>query len=92
MSGTGEHPIDWERLERLFDELMALPAADRAAQEAAKEPPRYVGRCATLTSDERRAREAEGRRGALRFRVFRKKGDTWELGGELRGVVKIELK
>ncbi len=44
-------------------------AADRAAQEAAKEPPRYVGRCASLTPDERRAREAEGRRGALRFRV-----------------------
>ncbi len=44
-------------------------AADRAAQEAAKEPPRYVGRCASLTPHERRAREAEGRRGALRFRV-----------------------
>jgi nondiscriminating glutamyl-tRNA synthetase len=44
-------------------------AADRAAQEAAKLPPRYVGRCATLTADERAAREAEGRRGALRFRV-----------------------
>ena len=39
------------------------------AQEAAKQPPRYVGRCATLTADERAAREAEGRRGALRFRV-----------------------
>jgi nondiscriminating glutamyl-tRNA synthetase len=44
-------------------------AADRAAQEAAKLPPRYVGRCAQLTVEERRAREAEGRRGALRFRV-----------------------
>jgi glutamyl-tRNA synthetase len=44
-------------------------AADRQAQEAAKQPPRYVGRCAHLTLDERRAREAEGRRGALRFRV-----------------------
>ena len=43
--------------------------ADRKAQEAAKQPPRYVGRCADLTTDERRAREAEGRRGALRFRV-----------------------
>jgi glutamyl-tRNA synthetase len=43
--------------------------ADRKAQEAAREAPRYVGRCAALTPAERRAREAEGRRGALRFRV-----------------------
>jgi glutamyl-tRNA synthetase len=43
--------------------------ADRKAQEAAHEPPRYVGRCAHLTTEERSAREAEGRRGALRFRV-----------------------
>jgi nondiscriminating glutamyl-tRNA synthetase len=43
--------------------------ADRKAQEAAKQPPRYVGRCANFTPEERRAREAEGRRGALRFRV-----------------------
>jgi glutamyl-tRNA synthetase len=43
--------------------------ADRRAQEAAKQPPRYVGRCAALTGDERRAREAAGRPAALRFRV-----------------------
>src|SRR5829696_6234689 len=43
--------------------------ADRRAQEAAKQPPRYVGRCASLTPDERAARTAEGRSGALRFRV-----------------------
>ena len=43
--------------------------ADRRAQEAAKEPPRYSGRCARLTAAERAAREAEGRRPALRFRV-----------------------
>ncbi len=42
---------------------------DRRAQEAAKEPPRYVGRCASLTPAERAAREAEGRRPAIRFRV-----------------------
>ena len=36
--------------------------ADRRAQEAAKAPPRYVGRCAALTADERAAFEAEGRR------------------------------
>ncbi len=44
-------------------------AADRKAQEAARLPPRYVGRCANLTPDERAARTAEGRQGALRFRV-----------------------
>jgi glutamyl-tRNA synthetase len=43
--------------------------ADRRAQEAAKEPPRYVGRCARLTADERRTREAEGRRPVIRFRI-----------------------
>ena len=43
--------------------------ADRKAQEAAKLPPRYVGRCAALTTDERTAREAEGRSAVLRFRV-----------------------
>jgi glutamyl-tRNA synthetase len=43
--------------------------ADRKAQEMAKQPPRYVGRCATLTAEERAARVAEGRQGALRFRV-----------------------
>jgi nondiscriminating glutamyl-tRNA synthetase len=43
--------------------------ADRKAQEAAREAPRYVGRCASLTPAERAGREAEGRRGALRFRV-----------------------
>ena len=63
--------------QRLLAEDLAYPcyctpdelAADRAAQEAAKSPPRYVGRCAGLTADERRGREADGRRGALRFRV-----------------------
>ena len=63
--------------QRLLAEDLAYPcfctteelAADRAAHEAAKEPPRYIGRCATLTPVERREREAEGRRGALRFRV-----------------------
>ena len=43
--------------------------ADRKAQEAAHQPPRYVGRCARLTPDERAAREADGPRAALRFRV-----------------------
>jgi glutamyl-tRNA synthetase len=43
--------------------------ADRKAQEAARQPPRYVGRCATLTPEERAAREAVVGPGALRFRV-----------------------
>jgi glutamyl-tRNA synthetase len=43
--------------------------ADRKAQEAAKEPPRYVGRCANLTPGECDARVAEGRPVAIRFRV-----------------------
>jgi glutamyl-tRNA synthetase len=45
--------------------------ADRKTQEAARQPARYVGRCAELSPDDRAAREAEGRRGALRFRVGR---------------------
>ncbi|HUG49304.1 MAG TPA: glutamate--tRNA ligase, partial [Candidatus Limnocylindria bacterium] len=44
-------------------------AADKRAQEAARQPPHYVGRCARLTADERRAREAEGRKPVIRFRV-----------------------
>jgi glutamyl-tRNA synthetase len=44
-------------------------AAERARQEAAHEPPRYSGRCARLTPDERAAFEAEGRPPAVRFRV-----------------------
>jgi glutamyl-tRNA synthetase len=43
--------------------------ADKAAQEAARQPPHYVGRCAHLTADQRRALEAEGRRPVIRFRV-----------------------
>jgi nondiscriminating glutamyl-tRNA synthetase len=69
-------------------------AADRLEQEAGKLPPRYVGRCAALTPDERAAREAEGRRGAVRFRVRpgvvawddlvrdRVEIDTFNLGGD----------
>src|ERR1041385_329305 len=43
--------------------------ADRRAQEVAHEAPRYVGRCANLTPEERAAREAAGKRPATRFRV-----------------------
>jgi len=70
-------PLYAEAAARLLAEDRVYPCyctleeleADRRAQEAAHEPPRYVGRCANLTPDERAAREAEGRRGALRFRV-----------------------
>ena len=66
-----------EAAARLLADDLAYPCyctpeeldADRKAQEAAKLPPRYVGRCAHLTADERAKREAEGRKGALRFRV-----------------------
>jgi glutamyl-tRNA synthetase len=44
-------------------------AADRAAQEAARQPPHYVGRCARLSAADRRAHEAVGRRPVVRFRV-----------------------
>jgi glutamyl-tRNA synthetase len=43
--------------------------ADRRAQEEAHQPPHYVGRCAHLGADERVAREAEGRKPVIRFRV-----------------------
>jgi glutamyl-tRNA synthetase len=68
--------------------------ADRREQEANKRPPRYVGRCAALTPAERAAREAEGRPGAIRFRVRpgivgwddlvrdRVEIDTFNLGGD----------
>jgi glutamyl-tRNA synthetase len=61
--------------------------ADRKAQEAAHEAPRYVGRCAKLTADERAAREAEGKRGAIRFRVQTGKVKWDDL---VRGEVEID--
>ena len=61
--------------------------ADRKAQEAAREAPRYIGRCANLTPEERATREAEGRRGAIRFRVPAGKV-AWE--DLVRGEVEID--
>jgi len=43
--------------------------AERKRLEGAHLPPRYSGRCAHLTSAERAAFEAEGRRPAIRFRI-----------------------
>lgn len=61
--------------------------ADRKAQEAAHEAPRYVGRCAGLSGIERAAREALGKRGALRFRVPAGK-IAWD--DLVRGTVEID--
>jgi len=70
-------PTYAEAARRLLEGDLAYPCyctpeeleADRRAQEAARQAPRYVGRCAALAAEERAAREGEGRRGALRFRV-----------------------
>lgn len=43
--------------------------AERQAQLARGETPRYSGRCAALTEEERRRLVAEGRKPAVRFRV-----------------------
>ena len=66
-----------DALARLLETDQAYPCyctpdeleADRRAQQAAGQPPRYVGRCATLTRGERSEREARGATGAVRFRV-----------------------
>ena len=70
-------PLYSKAAERLLAEDKAYPcyctpeelAVERTRQEAAREPPRYSGRCANLTAEERAAFEAEGRRPATRFRV-----------------------
>jgi glutamyl-tRNA synthetase len=70
-------PLYEEAADRLLAADLAYPCyctpeeldADRKAQESARLAPRYVGRCAALTPEARAAREAEGRRPALRFRV-----------------------
>jgi glutamyl-tRNA synthetase len=89
--------------ERLLAEDKAYPcyctpeelAADRAAQEEARQAPRYVGRCARLTPDERRSKEAAGLNSVIRFRIGEGKVvfddivrghveiDTGALGGDL---------
>ena len=61
--------------------------ADRKAQEAAHQPPRYVSRCTNLTADERAQRVAEGRRGALRFRV---RADKVRFDDLVRGEVEFD--
>jgi glutamyl-tRNA synthetase len=88
-------PLYAEAAERLLAEDKAYRcyctpdelAADRAAQEAARQPPRYSGRCAHLTAAERAAREAEGRRAAIRFRIGE---GTVALDDLVRGRVEID--
>ena len=62
--------------------------AERKRLEALKLPPRYSGRCANLTPDERAAFEAEGRRPALRFRVGE---GTVVIDDIVRGRVEIDI-
>jgi nondiscriminating glutamyl-tRNA synthetase len=64
-------------LQRLLETDQAYPCyctpeeldADRKAQQAAGEPPHYVGRCAHLTAAERAERASRGLTAAIRFRV-----------------------
>jgi nondiscriminating glutamyl-tRNA synthetase len=63
-------------------------AADRTAQEAARRSPRYVGRCASLTAEARRARRAEGRQPVVRFRVGEGRVEFDDL---VRGRVAIDV-
>ncbi len=96
-------PLYRAAVDRLLGQDLAYPCyctreeldADRAAQEAAHQAPRYVGRCAHLTPGQRRAFEAEGRRPVIRFRLppgvvafddlvrGRVEIDTDALGGDL---------
>ncbi len=62
-------------------------AADRAAQEAARQPPRYVGRCAHLSAEQRAQRRAEGRQPVIRFRIGEGRVDFHDL---VRGDVSID--
>ena len=82
-------------IDRLLAEDLAYPcfctaeesAADRQAQQEAKQDPSYVGRCAGLTEAEREARRAEGRPAAIRFRVGSERVEFDDL---VRGHVSID--
>lgn len=92
MERLGSYQEAAERLLRddLAYECFCTPeelAADRAAQEAAHEPPRYVGRCARLNAEQRAQRRADGRRPVVRFRVGDGRVDFHDL---VRGDVSID--
>jgi glutamyl-tRNA synthetase len=82
--------------ERLLADDMAYPCyctpeeldAERKRLEALKLPPRYSGRCANLTPEQRAAFEAEGRKPALRFRVGE---GTVVIDDIVRGRVEIDV-
>ncbi len=59
----------------------------RREQEAAKQPPRYNGRCLRLTDAERAAFDADGRPAALRFRV---PAETVRFDDLIRGEVEFD--
>ncbi len=82
-------------IERLLEADRAYPcfctaeelAADRGAQQAARQDPAYVGRCAGLSDAERASRRAEGRAAVIRFRVGSGRVEFDDL---IRGHVSIE--
>ena len=82
--------------ERLIADDMAYPCyctpeeldAERKRLEGLKLPPRYSGRCANLTPEQRAAFEAEGRKPALRFRVGE---GTVVIDDIVRGRVEIDV-
>ncbi|HVM29883.1 MAG TPA: glutamate--tRNA ligase [Candidatus Limnocylindrales bacterium] len=82
-------------IERLMSEDKAYPcyctpdelSADREVQQAANQPVRYVGRCASLSADDRRAHESAGRRPAVRFRIGQ---ETIVIDDLVRGRVEID--
>jgi glutamyl-tRNA synthetase len=82
-------------IERLLDEDRAYPcfctaeelAADREAQQATRQDPTYVGRCAALSDAERASRRAEGRPAVIRFRIGAGRVEFDDL---IRGHVSIE--
>jgi glutamyl-tRNA synthetase len=61
--------------------------AVRRAQDAAKDPPRYNGRCRSLGEEERAAFVAEGRSSAIRFAVT---PETISFDDLIRGTVEFD--
>lgn len=84
-----------QEVDRLLESGAAYPCwctpeeleAVRRAQEAAKEPPRYNGRCLTLTDADRAQFEAEGRSSVVRFRV---EPETIRFDDLIRGEVEFD--
>jgi nondiscriminating glutamyl-tRNA synthetase len=62
--------------------------ADRAAQEARGEMPKYSGRCRSLTPDQAEKFRAEGRKPTIRFRV--PEGSVYAFEDSIRGRVEFQ--